>query len=65
MNSPAKPMLAQLELDEKENFSPAQIERFRSDPEFYNRFVKTIEKDVNGAFAMVKLSVSPAQNRFC
>jgi len=60
MDSPAKPMLAQLELDEKENFSTAQIEKFQSDPELYKRFVKTIEKDINGAFAMVTLSVSAA-----
>jgi hypothetical protein len=53
MNSPAKSMLSQLELDQNENFSAAQIEKFKNDPEFYKEFVKTIELDLNGAFALV------------
>ncbi|KAI0154842.1 hypothetical protein GGR57DRAFT_502038 [Xylariaceae sp. FL1272] len=53
MKSPAAPMLAQLELDDKENFSAAQMERFKSDPAFYRDFIKTIERDINGAFPML------------
>jgi hypothetical protein len=53
MGGPAKDMLTQIEVDEKENFTPAQIERFKSDPEFYKKFIKAIEKDLNGAFPIV------------
>ncbi|KAI0396641.1 hypothetical protein F5Y17DRAFT_75038 [Xylariaceae sp. FL0594] len=53
LKSPAVPMLGQLDLDDMENFSAQQIEKFRSDPEFYRKFVKTIEEDINGAFAML------------
>ncbi|KAI0555046.1 hypothetical protein F4679DRAFT_149133 [Xylaria curta] len=60
MNSPAKSILTQLELDEKENFSAAQIEKFRKDSEFYKTFVKTIELDLNGAFALL-LNGGPVQ----
>lgn len=53
MDSPAKSILSRLELDQQENFSAAQIEQFKNDPEFYKTFVKTIELDLNGAFAVV------------
>jgi hypothetical protein len=53
LGGPAKGMLAQIELDEQENFTPKQIEKFKSDPEFYREFVKTMEKDINGAFPLV------------
>lgn len=53
MGGPAKDMLAKIELDANENFTPAQIEKFKDDPEFYLEFIKTIEKDSNGAFAVV------------
>lgn len=53
MNGPAKATLSELELDQNNNFSAAQIEKFKNDPELYKRFVKAIELDLNGAFAMV------------
>jgi hypothetical protein len=65
MDSPAKTELSQLELDQKEDFSAAQIEKFKNDPELYNRFVKTIERDLNGAFAAVTSLVSPVQPLGC
>ncbi|KAI3334759.1 hypothetical protein F4824DRAFT_178976 [Ustulina deusta] len=51
MDGPAKSVLSQLELDKKENFSEAQIEKFKNNPELYKKFVKTIELDSNGTFA--------------
>ncbi|KAI8948942.1 hypothetical protein F4801DRAFT_580981 [Xylaria longipes] len=60
MDSPAKSILGQLELDKKENFSAAQIEKFKNDSEFYKKFVKTIERDLNGAFALL-LNGGPVQ----
>lgn len=53
LGSPAKDMLSQIELDEKENFSVSQVEKFKSDAVFYKKFVKAIEKDINGAFPLV------------
>jgi hypothetical protein len=53
LGSPAKDMLSQIEIDNQENFSASQIERFKSDPQFYKTFVKAIERDINGAFPMV------------
>ncbi|KAK7969302.1 hypothetical protein PG996_002260 [Apiospora saccharicola] len=46
-------VLGEVEMDEKENFSQAQIEKFKSQPELYKRFVKTVEKDINGTFPIV------------
>ncbi|KAK9418208.1 hypothetical protein SUNI508_08402 [Seiridium unicorne] len=60
LGSPAKDMLSQIELDDKENFSDSQIAKFQSDPEFYKKFIKAVEKDINGAFAMV-VNGSPVQ----
>lgn len=56
VDSPAKSILSQLELDQQENFSAAQIEEFKNDPDFYKKFVKTIELDLNGAFAVVGIT---------
>ncbi|KAI0970307.1 hypothetical protein F4678DRAFT_136338 [Xylaria arbuscula] len=53
MDGPAKSILSQLDLDKDENFSEAQIEKFKNDPELYKKFVKTIELDLNGAFAVL------------
>lgn len=53
MGGPAKEILSEIELDEKENFSAAQIEKFKADPEYYRKFVKTIEEDLCGAFSVV------------
>ena len=55
MDGPAKRVLAQLDMDKQENFSPEQIERFKSQPEFYRDFVKTVEKEISGAFPVVSL----------
>ena len=49
----ASDALGSIEIDEKENFSKATIERFKSDPEFYRSFVKGIEKEVNNVFPVV------------
>lgn len=53
MGGPANEILSEIELDEKENFSPAQIERFTNDPVFYRKFVKVIERDISGVFPVV------------
>ncbi len=49
----AAEVLKETELDGSENFTPAQIEKFKSDPELYRRFVKAIEKEVNNVFPIV------------
>ncbi|PLB40928.1 flavin-containing monooxygenase [Aspergillus candidus] len=49
MSNAAK-ILDQIELDANEKFTPRQIEKFRSDPAFYKRFVKSVEEEVNGNF---------------
>lgn len=56
MGGPAKAILDEIDLDEKENFSQAQIERFTNDPIFYRKFVKAIERDISGAFPIVSPS---------
>lgn len=53
-------ILGEIGIDAQENFSQETIERFKSDPEFYGRFVKAVEKEVNNAFPMV-LAGSPLQ----
>ncbi|KAK8048625.1 flavin-binding protein monooxygenase [Apiospora phragmitis] len=53
MGGPAKAVLGQIEMDDKENFSQAQIEKFKSQLELYKHFVKAVEKDINGAFPIV------------
>ncbi|KAI1213995.1 FAD/NAD(P)-binding domain-containing protein [Annulohypoxylon truncatum] len=60
MGGPAKDILGQIELDEKENFTQRQIEKFKADPAFYRKFVKTIEQDSNGNFALIQNN-SPVQ----
>ncbi|KAK1636390.1 flavin-binding monooxygenase [Colletotrichum phormii] len=49
----AKQTMEQIELDEDENFTPAQIEKFKSDPALYKSFVKAIEEQVNNNFFIV------------
>ena len=46
-------ILGEIGIDAQENFSQETIERFKSDPEFYGRFVKAVEKEVNNGFPMV------------
>ncbi|KAI4869266.1 FAD/NAD(P)-binding domain-containing protein [Hypoxylon rubiginosum] len=60
MGGPAKEVLEDLGLDEDENFSQEQIERFKTDPAFYQKFVKAIERDIGGAFPIL-VNGSPAQ----
>lgn len=36
-----------------DKFTPEQIERFTSDPEYYLRFVKAVEDEINGRFPVV------------
>ncbi|KAI0593841.1 hypothetical protein F4775DRAFT_586522 [Biscogniauxia sp. FL1348] len=60
MGGPAKAMLDQIELDENENFTKAQIEKFKADPAFYRRFVLAIEQDINNFFPVV-VNGSPTQ----
>lgn len=47
-------ILKEISLDAKENFTPEQTRRFEDDPEFYRRFVKSIEKDTSGNFRAVR-----------
>ena len=54
-------VLGEIGIDEQENFSQETIERFKSDPEFYHRFVKAVEKEVNSGFAMVRHSHATVQ----
>ncbi len=51
--SQASGILEQIELDEHEKFTPAQIERFKANPELYRTFVKAIENQVNNNFSIV------------
>lgn len=46
-------ILEGVEINEDEGFSKAQIERFKSDPVFYRKFIKAIEEVVNGNFPLV------------
>uniref|UniRef100_A0A8H7K2J8 FAD/NAD(P)-binding domain-containing protein n=1 Tax=Bionectria ochroleuca TaxID=29856 RepID=A0A8H7K2J8_BIOOC len=45
--------MSQIELNEREQFTPSQIEKFKADPEFYWKFIKAIEVEVNGNFPIV------------
>ncbi|KAK1512517.1 monooxygenase [Colletotrichum costaricense] len=49
----AKQTMEQIELDDDENFTPAQIDKFKSDPALYKSFVKAIEEQVNNNFFLV------------
>lgn len=51
--SQASGILEQIELNEHEKFTPAQIERFKANPELYRTFVKAIENQVNNNFSIV------------
>ncbi|KAF9879820.1 phenylacetone monooxygenase [Colletotrichum karsti] len=58
---PSAPLLQQIEMDNEERFSAAQIERFKSDPVFYEKFAKTLETDSNIKFAVALIAGSPQQ----
>jgi hypothetical protein len=53
-------MLKEINLDEKENFTPDQIQTFKDDLDFYKRFVKGIEKDTSGNFQLVSTNCYPS-----
>lgn len=42
-------------MDANDNFTEEQIEEFKADPEFYMKFVKAVENEVNSRFKMVHL----------
>jgi hypothetical protein len=46
-------ILSDVGLEENADFTEAQIDRFKSDPEFYKKFVKDVEEIVNGNFPLV------------
>ncbi|KAL0938897.1 phenylacetone monooxygenase [Colletotrichum truncatum] len=58
---PSAPLIQQIEMDGEERFSPAQIERFKNDPEFCAKFAKTLEMDSNIKFAVALVAGSPQQ----
>ncbi|KAK7403357.1 hypothetical protein QQX98_010878 [Neonectria punicea] len=49
---PGGSILKEIEMNDDKTFSTAQINRFKSDPAFYNKFVKAIEEVVNGNFPL-------------
>ncbi|KAL9944486.1 hypothetical protein ACHAQF_006586 [Verticillium nonalfalfae] len=57
----AAPIINQIGLDEQENFTPAQIERFKSDPAFLEQFTQALEMDSNIKFAIALMKDSPQQ----
>lgn len=44
--------IGKVEMD-GDRFTPTQIEKFKSDPEYYLRFVKAIEEEINSKFPLV------------
>jgi len=63
--SKASGILKQIEFDDEERFTSAQIERFKADPELYRAFIKAIEEQVNSNFFIVRepFSILPTGNR--
>jgi hypothetical protein len=59
--SQAAPIIEQVEMDEKDNFSAAQIEKFKTNPEFYEMFIKALDMDSNIKFALSLIEGSPQQ----
>ncbi|KAF7557760.1 hypothetical protein G7Z17_g496 [Cylindrodendrum hubeiense] len=51
--SKAGDILEEIEFDEEERFTSAQVERFKTDPKLYRTFVKAIEEQVNSNFFIV------------
>lgn len=50
-------VLGEVSMDENSYFTKDQIERFKSDPEFYKKFVKAVEEVVNGNFPLVSCTL--------
>ena len=59
----AAELLSQIQLDDAENFTQETIERFKSDPASYRRFVKGVEKEVNSTFQIVSTRSIASPNR--
>lgn len=57
----AAPVINQVEMDAHENFTPAQIQRFKDDPAFYDVFIRTLDLDSNVKFALSLVEGSPQQ----
>jgi hypothetical protein len=57
----AAPIIQQIEMDTQENFTPAQIERFKADPDFYNLFTRALDADSSLKFALSLVQGSPQQ----
>jgi hypothetical protein len=53
-------ILGSLDMD-GDAFTPKQIEKFKSSPEYYLEFVKAVEEQINGRFPMVSLRTSPSR----
>jgi cation diffusion facilitator CzcD-associated flavoprotein CzcO len=51
----AKEILREIKVDEKENFAEETLARFKSEPDFYRTFVRTIEREVNNGFPIVSV----------
>ncbi len=51
-------MLDTIQYDEEGRFSPEQIAKFKSDPDFYRNFVKAVEKETNNNFFAVSVILS-------
>ncbi|KAH6876607.1 hypothetical protein B0T10DRAFT_414468 [Thelonectria olida] len=45
-------ILSEVGLEENADFTQAQIDRFKSDPGFYKKFIKEVEEIVNGNFPL-------------
>lgn len=61
MGSPVVPFLDRIEIDEKENFSTAQIETFKSDPDLYARFAAALENDSASKSGLTLNAAGPEQ----
>ncbi|KAL0935781.1 monooxygenase [Colletotrichum truncatum] len=48
-------IIEEVEIDEDQDFTPAQVQRFKTDPAFYRKFVKAVEEVVNGNFPLQTL----------
>jgi adenylosuccinate synthase len=56
MAEKATAIFKDLELD-GDNFTPQQIEKFKSSPEYYLEFVKAIEEEINNKFSLVSITL--------
>ncbi|TVY81230.1 putative sterigmatocystin biosynthesis monooxygenase [Lachnellula suecica] len=52
LSSEAAELLGKIEMKGDE-YTPAQIEKFQTDPEYYLQFVKTIEEEINSKFPVL------------